>query len=229
MQHSVAFTQAQRTCTHFILISVLSNVWLFFYFYKTDRFQSRCLGCIPKIDHYSLIISLTWDSFPLQHCASLRRNALSLSPVLWSGYADCSLSFFLSAVTVNSALLAGSPKLLYEPADYERPRAASWVSVTRPSRLTFSMPSKGMLDFTGLPTGQTHSVALLRTRFFFLNGTYLDHTGYILAYIISWYNLTWALLKQVVKQKAMMILKWGFLWTMSNKHMDIAEHFQVKH
>lgn len=172
------------------ILFLLVFVWIphFVYFYKTDRFQSRRLRRIPKIDHYSLVISLTRDSFPLQHCAASRRNALfSPSPVLWSGYADCSLSFFLSfplsAVTVNSALLARSPKLLYEPADYGRPRAASWVSVTRPSRLTFSMPSKAILDL------QVCRLSFSGTNAFCRVTTDSDHTGVIWAYIISWYNI----------------------------------------
>lgn len=61
----------------------------------------------------------------------------------------------------------------------------SWVSVTRPRGLTFSMPSKAMFDLQLCllsSMGQTHSVALIWTRFF-LKGTYLDLTAYIYAYI----------------------------------------------
>lgn len=57
----------------------------------------------------------------------------------------------------------------------------SWVSVTRPRGLTFSMPSKAMFDLQLCRLSlmvQTHSVALIRTRFL-LKGTYLDHTAYI--------------------------------------------------
>lgn len=138
-----------------IIVIVFTFTKRFFFLQLTRQHYPR----VPyhmitqRLHIYTRIFHDGTRSFPLQHCTRLRRSSFpsaSCCDQVTERIGNLSFSSSQLCSLADPLFLGVVPKTVPRTSWRGWPRAASWVSVTRPNRpsaaQTFSMPSKAMCD-----------------------------------------------------------------------------------